>query len=73
MHLVRQIDNTCCNEYVMTYQSILCGKRAETPHALLDNIHFLEVRIVGENTLPVLIKPQLKACLWPKGIKFNFS
>lgn len=49
----------------MTYESLLGGKRAETAHAFLDNIHFLKVGIVTENTLPVLIKPQLKARLWP--------
>lgn len=53
----------------ISYQSFLCWESSETPHAFLDNIHFLKVRIVCKNALPILLKPQLKAGFWPKESK----
>lgn len=48
------------------YQSLLRRQRPEASHSLLDDVGLFQVRVVGQDTFPVLLQPKLEACLWPK-------
>lgn len=45
---------------VKSYQPLVARQRAEATHGLFNDAHLFQVRDVGEDAFPVLVKPQLE-------------
>lgn len=62
---------------VAPHQPLLCRQHPEAAHGLPDDLRLIQVWTVCSDALPVLLQPQLKACLWPavtrKGTKLCLS